>query len=103
MSKPTMNILRSNRPQSLFESLDQIGQGSRLEATQDRLDLRPGQFNRVEIWRVRRKINQVGTARTDQRFQSSDFVGRKIIHEQDIARLKSGHDTLFDIAIEHAA
>ncbi len=53
MSKPSVNVLRRNRLQSLFEGVDQIWQGSGLETPQDGLDLRPGQFNRVEVRRIR--------------------------------------------------
>jgi hypothetical protein len=40
MSKPSVNILRHNGKQSLFERLDQIWKGSGFEAAQDGLDLR---------------------------------------------------------------
>src|SRR6476661_7271178 len=40
MNKPSMNILRRNRQQSLFERLDQIGKGSGFEAAQNHFDLR---------------------------------------------------------------
>src|SRR5215211_667407 len=103
MSKPAMNILRRNGLQSLFEGIDQIRQGSRLEATQEGLDLRPSQFNRVEVRRVRRQVDQVSTLRADQLFQSSDFVSGEIIHEQNITGLQRREDTLFDIAIKDRA
>jgi len=101
MSKPSVNILRRNGQQSLFERLDQIGKGSGLETTQDGLDLRPSQFNRVEVGRVRRQIDQVCSTRTDQLFQPGDFVSGKIVHEQNVTGLESGDDTLLDIARKH--
>jgi hypothetical protein len=103
MSEPAMNILSCNCLQSLFESFDQIRQGSGFEATQDGLDLRPGQFNRVEVCRVRGQVDQVGTLRADQRFQPGHLMSRKIVQEQDITTLEGRDDTLFDITIEHRA
>ncbi len=100
MSKPAMNILRRNGQQSLFEGLEQIGQGSGLETAQDRLDLRPSQFNRVEVGRVRRQVDQVRATRADQLLESSDLVRGEIVHEQNITRLEGREDTLLNIAIK---
>ena len=98
-----MNILRRNRKQGLPERFDQIGKGSGLETAQDGLDLRPGQFNGVEVRRVRRQIHQMCPTRVDQLFQPGDLMGREIIHEQNIARLEGRDDTMLDIAIKRCA
>ena len=103
MSKPSLNIKSCNRQQGLFEGVDQIGQGSGLESAQDGLDLRPGQFNRVKVRRVRRQIDQVSTMRADQLFQPCDLVSGEVVHEQNITGLKGREHTLFDIAIKHGA
>jgi len=95
-----MNILSGNRLQSLFECLDQVRQRSCLEAPQDGLDLRPDQFNRVEVRRVRWQVEQVGTARTDQLFQPSDLVSGQIVHEQNITGLEGRNNALLDITIK---
>src|SRR5512133_402496 len=96
-----MNILRRNCLQSLLEGVDQIWQGSGFEATQDGLDLRPGQFNRVEVRRVGWQVDQVSAMRANQFLQSSNLVSRKVVHEQNITGLEGRDNTLFDIAIEH--
>ena len=49
VSKPTLNVLRRNGKQSMFEGFDQLWKRSGLEAAQDGLDLRPSQFNGVEV------------------------------------------------------
>ena len=95
-----MNLLSGNRLQSLFECLDQVRPRSRLEASQDGLDLRPDQFNRIEVRRVRGQIDQVSTARADQLFQPSDLVSGQIVHEQNITGLEGGNNTLLDITIK---
>src|SRR5512141_292692 len=103
MSKPSVNIVSCNGKQSLFERLDQIWKRSGFDAAQDRLDLRPSQFNGVAVRRVRWQINQMCATRVDQLFQPSDLVSGEIIHEQDITRLEGCDDTLLDIAIKHRA
>ena len=103
MSKPSVNIVRCNRQQSLFERLDQIWKRSGFDAAQDRLDLGPSQFNRVEVRRVRWQINQMYATRADQLFQPGDLVSGKIVHEQNITVLESRDDTMLDIAIKHRA
>ena len=103
MSKPTPNILRRNSKQRLFECLNQIRERASLEATQDRLNFRPRQFNRIEVRRVRRQIDQVCATGLDQSLNPLDLVGRKIVHEQDVTWLESWDDTLLDVAIKYAA
>src|SRR5215207_11523966 len=98
MGKPAMNIVGGNRLESLFESIDQIGPCSSLETPQDGLDLRPGQFNRIEVRRVRWQVDQVGTARADQLIQTRYLMSGKIVHEQNITGLEVREDALFDIA-----
>jgi len=101
VSKPSLDILRRNGKQGLFERFDQIGKGSGFEAAQNGFYLRPSQFNRVEVGRVRWQIDQVCATGADQLVQSSNLMSREIIHEQNITRLESRDDTLLDIAIKH--
>jgi len=103
MSKPPPNILRRNRQQGLFERLNQIRECSRLEATQDRLNFRPRQFNRIEVGRVRRQIDQVCATRLDQRLDAGNLVGREIVHEQDFPGLEGRDDTLLNVTIKDVA
>ena len=103
MSKPPLNILKRNSKQRLFECLDQVWERTGFESTQDGLNLRPGQFNRIEVRRVRRQIDQVRSTPLDQGFNPSDLVGRQVVHEQDVARLQRWDDALLDVAIEDVA
>jgi len=101
MSKPSVNILRRNGKQSLFEGFEQIAKGSGLETTQAGLDLRPRPFNGIKVGRVRWQKDQVGATRLDQLLQPGDFVSGEIVHEQNITGLKSRDNTLLDITIKH--
>jgi hypothetical protein len=103
MSVPALNILRRNREQRLFERLDQIWKRARFESAQDRLDFRPRQFNRIEIRRVRRQIDQVRATGLDQGNNPGDLVSRQIVHKQDVTGLEGGDDTLRDVAREDGA
>ena len=103
MSKPPLNILKRNSQQGLFECLDQIWERVGFESTQYGLDLRPSQFNRVEVRRVRWQIDQVRTPRLDHGFNPSDLVGRQVVHEQDVTRLQRWDNALLDVAIEDVA
>jgi hypothetical protein len=103
MSKPSLDILKRNGTQCLFECLDQIWERARFEPTQNGLNLRPRQFDRIEVWRVRWQIDQVRTTRLDQGFNPSDLVDREVVHEQDVTRLQRGDDTLLDVTIEDVA
>ena len=103
MSIPVLNILRRNREQRLFERLDQIWKRARFEPAQDCLDFRPRQFNRIEIWRVRRQIDHACATGFDQGNNPGDLVGRQIIHKQDVTGLEGWDDALLDVARENGA
>ena len=117
MKKPSLNVLGRNRQQCSFKGLDQIWKGTGLKLAQLRLDLpmsparlgrggpvrRPRQFNRIEIRRVWRQIDQVRATRLDQGFNPGYLVRRKIIHEQDVTTDEGRHDALLDVAIEDVA
>ena len=103
MNKPALNILRRNREQRLFERRDQSRKRAGFESAQDRLDFRPRQFNRIEIRRVRRQIDQVRAARLDQGGNPGHLVCRQVVHKQDVIGLERGDDALLDVAREDGA
>ena len=103
MSKPSLDILKRNSKQCLFECLDQIWERACFEPAQNGLNLRPRQFDRIKVWRVRRQIDQVRTTRLDQGFNPSDLMNREIVHEQDVTRLQRWDDALLDVTIEDVA
>lgn len=101
MCKPALNVLKRNREQSLFERLDQIRERSCFEPTQDRLDLRPRQFNGIQVRRVGWQINQIGSTPPDQGFNPGDSVRRQIVHEQNVSGLECRDHALMEVTVKH--
>src|SRR5580704_15037364 len=64
---------------------------------QERLELAEDLFDRVEVRRVRGQINSRRIRSLDRFHHAGYFVGRKIIHDDDVAAIERRGQTLFDI------
>jgi hypothetical protein len=53
-----------------------------------RLEFAEGRLDRVEVWRIRRKVNQLCTRRFDRLLKASDLVSWKIVYNDDVAALE---------------
>src|SRR5271169_6139276 len=64
---------------------------------QMRLEFAEGQFDRVEVWRILRKINQRRARSFDGLRNAGDLVHRQIVHEQDLAAFEGRDEALLDV------
>src|SRR5512134_1198388 len=89
MSEPVLNIHERDGVQGLCDSLHQGVQGASLGRAQRPLDFRPAQFNRIEIWRIRRQEFQACSLGFNQLANGFSGVSRQVIHHQDVAWAQS--------------
>jgi hypothetical protein len=82
-----------NQTDSTTESLDCSLGG----LAQMRFHFTEALFDRIEVWRIRRQILQPRADRFDRLADTSDLVGRKIIHDDGIAAIERRGQTLLDI------
>jgi hypothetical protein len=64
------------------------------------LELRKGQLDRIQVWRVRGQVTQLGAGRFDGFANSSDLVAGEIVHHYDIANSQDWHKVLLDPGAE---
>ena len=77
-----------------------IVDGSLLGVAHPVLDLGEGLLDRIEVRRIGWEIPKACTGCADHLANGVGFVGAKIVHDDDIARLKDRHELLFDIGPE---
>src|SRR5271167_1354166 len=68
---------------------------------QMRLEFAEGQFDRVEVWRILRKINQRCARSFDCLRDTGDLMNWKIVHEYDLAALEGWNKALLHISEKH--
>src|SRR5262245_9278781 len=68
---------------------------------QMRLHFAEGRLDRVEIWRIRRKIKKRGTRRFDCLFDADDLMSGEIVHDDDISSLECWNKPKFHISKKH--
>lgn len=71
--------------------------GSCLCSAQPGFELAEGQFDGVEIRRVRRQIQQAGTAGFDHLGQPDHFVGRQVVEHDHVAGYERGTEHLLQV------
>lgn len=59
-------------------------------------ELSEGLLDRVEVWRVWRQIEQLGSGRLDGFAHALHLVAGEIIHDDDVAGVKRRNETLLD-------
>src|SRR6266849_8343830 len=68
---------------------------------QMRLEFAEGEFDRVEVRRILRKINERRARRFDRLLDAGDLVNRQMIHEHGIAALEWWNKALFNVSEKH--
>jgi len=63
-------------------------------------ELCEGHLDRVQIGRVWRQVEQFGSSRLNDVAHIFVFMGRQIVHHDDVAGFERGHETLFEIGTE---
>lgn len=71
-----------------------------LGGTHPVLDLGEGLFDRIEVGGVWRQIPEPGAGRFDQAAQGNRLAPAKILHDDDVARLKLRDENLLNIGAE---
>jgi hypothetical protein len=77
--------------------------GSLSGLSQERLELGEGVFDRIEVWRVRRQIEQARTCRLDHLAHLRSFVAGQIVDDDDVALSQFGGQNTLDVSLEGAA
>ena len=60
-----------------------MGKRSLGELAQECLEFAEGRLDRVEVWRIRRKVKQIRTRCFDRLLEASDLVSWKIVYDDD--------------------
>src|SRR5215467_5085900 len=66
-----------------------------------RLEFAEGRLDRVEVWGIRRKVNQLRARRFDRLPDASHLVGWKIVYHDDVAALDDRDNALLHINKKH--
>ena len=69
--------------------------------TQVSFELAPGRFDRVEVGRVGRQVDQSRSGRFDLRLHALDLVGTQVVHDHDGPSAELGDKHLFQVGQEH--
>ena len=77
--------------------------GAGLGRAQPRFELAEGQFNGVEIGRVRRQIQQAGAAGFDEFGRAGHFVGRQVVEHDHVAGYECGAEHLVQVSGKYVA
>lgn len=70
---------------------------------QERLQLREGHFDGIEVWAVGWKVEQRRAGRLDHLAHLRPFVAGEIVHDHDVALRQFGDEHLADIGLEGVA
>src|SRR5512139_226810 len=100
MSEPILNVCERNRAQRLGESLQQGIPGARLRLSQSRLDLRPAQFNRVEVRGIRRQELHPCASGFNQLTDGLPSMSRQVIQDHNVAAAQSREQLRTDIGFK---
>ena len=90
----------SDGAQDRPDSSPQPGNGPLCSLAQECLEFAEDLFDRVEVWRIRRQINCHRVRRLDRLRDAGDFVGCKVIHEDDVTAVECRGQTSFNIGAE---
>ena len=75
-----------------------MGSGGGL--AKERLDFAPHHFDGVEVWRIGRQEEHLDSGLGDPFEGLLVFVGRKVVHNHDVAGAKEGKEDLAHISLE---
>src|SRR5438128_11765460 len=85
MGKPPMRILARDRRERFGDGLLQGLQRACCFCPQERLDLGPALFDRGEIGRIRREIEQPDASGSTGFGYPCHFMGFEVIHDEELA------------------
>ena len=81
----------------------QMRHGPFSSSAQQSLQLAECLLDGVEIWRILRKVEEFGPHGRDGFGDAVDFMGSDVVHDDDVAAVQGGRETLFDIGEEGLA
>jgi len=73
---------------------------ARTRGAEERLQFGEGQFNRVEVWTVRRQESEERSSRLNCATHLRLLVRREVVEHDDVAWMERGHEDLLDIGPE---
>jgi len=94
------------RQESVKETADgffERGHRPLCRGAQQSLELREGQFDRVEVRTVRRQVDEPRPNGFDGVADAGRFVGRQIVHDHHVAGAQRGDQLLLDVLSEGVA
>ena len=81
----------------------QIWHGTFSRFAQQSLELAERLLDGIEIWRVLGEVEEFRSHGLDGFGDAVDFMGSDVVHDDDVAGMQGGHETLFDIGEEGLA
>ena len=76
---------RAEGAQERSDSVPQCWNGALTSLAQQGFEFSEGLFDRIEVWRIGRQIDEAGAGGFDHLLYACHFVGRQIVHDEDIA------------------
>jgi hypothetical protein len=67
---------------------------------QEGFQLGEGVLDRIEVWGIRRQVEQLGASGFDRLADARSFVAAEVVHDDDVAWLQLGRQHLLDISLE---
>lgn len=100
MPDEVRTLLRCEERDRHAHQFDDLIETARAGGAQERLQLREGEFDGVEIGTVGRKEPKPSPSAFDRGLYLHLLVDRKIVEDHDLARPECGHEDLLDIREE---
>jgi hypothetical protein len=100
MSEPRFNVTMRNGAEGICQRVQQGLEGARFRSPQGRLDLRPAQFNRIEVGRVGRQEFQACPFGFDELADMRCLVRRQIINQDNISAAQGRDQHLCDVHLK---
>src|SRR6516165_11862301 len=101
MAKKVPAFLRAEIRNDATDPTQETRNGMRGRLAQMRLEFAEGQFDRVEVGRILREINQHRSRRLDRLRDAGDLVHRQIVHQYRLAALERRDQALPHISEKH--
>jgi hypothetical protein len=82
--KPCFAVTRPHHAPDVLRDLTKSRFLTDSQSTKALLDQCPGRLDRIEVWRVWWKEDQLSAAALDQDAYESGLVGEKVVHDDDV-------------------
>lgn len=79
------------------DAVPELGDASRGGFSEEGLELGEGQFDRIEVGRIRRQVEEGRAGRFDEFADPRHLVSREVVHDDDITRGQDGDEHLVDV------